>query len=330
MLIKKITAFAAAAVFAFGTLYFSANAASPEDDFIISGGGHITGYTGDGGDVVIPDGITEIDDSAFFQNDNITNLVIPEGCSKIGMSAFSYCSELKTVTFEGDMEQVGMMSFLGCPNLETVIFKGDVTSEDIDDFTKGLSCNAFMGCRNLKTVEFAENSRVDIIRRAAFMDCENLTDVKLPNETGIICDSVFTNCPQLTRLEIPPMTELEEFAAGYMFDENTEENVKADGTASVWANLVFDYDAPAEHIEEFVQKPITLIVAENSPAEKYAKENGIAYEYKNTADAESPAEENPQTGGDNMFPIFFIAVLSLSLMFFANKKAAYDPKSPQA
>lgn len=321
MLVKKITALTVSAALVFGTLYFSANAAAPEEDFIISGD-HITGYKGDGGDVIIPDGITEIDDSAFMQNDNITNLVIPDGCTKIGMSAFSYCSELKTVTFEGDMEEIGMMSFLGCPNLEIVTFKGNITASDVYDLNSGLSSNAFMGCRNLKAVEFAENSRVDIIKRAAFMDCENLTDVKLPKDVGVICEFVFTNCPELTRLEIPSMTELEAFAAGYMFDENTEESVRADGKASVQASLVFDYDDPTAHIAAVVQKPITLIVDENSPAEKYAKENGIAYEYKTTADANSPAEENPQTGGNDLPTVCFTAVFSLLLIFTVNKKMA--------
>lgn len=321
MLIKKITAIAASAALVFGTLSFSANAASPEDDFIISGD-CITGYVGNGGDIIIPENITGIGDSAFFQNDNITNLVIPDGCTKIGMSAFSYCSELKTVTFEGDMEEIGMMSFMGCPNLEIVTFKGNITASDEYDLNSGLSSNAFMGCRNLKTVEFAENSRVDIIKRAAFMDCENLTDVKLPKDVGTVCEFVFTNCPELTRLEIPSMTELEDFSVGYMFDENTEESVRADGKASVQASLVFDYDEPTTHIEAVVQKPITLIVAENSPAEKYAKENGIAYEYKTTAEAESPAEENPQTGGNDLPIICFTALLSLSLILFANKKTA--------
>lgn len=319
MLIKKIIALAASAALVFGTLCFSANAASPEEDFIIIND-CITGYVGNGGDIVIPDGITEISDSAFMQNDNITNLIIPDGCTKIGMSAFSYCSELKTVTFEGDMEQVGMMSFLGCPNLETVIFKGNVIALDIDDFNSGLSCNAFMGCLNLKTVKFAEISRVDIIRRAAFMDCENLTDVRLPNNVGKICEFAFTNCPALTSLEIPSMTELEDFAVGYMYDENTEESVKADGKTSVQASLVFDYDDPDAHISTVVQNPITLIVAENSHAEKYAMENDITYEYKTAADTENPAEENPQTGRNSIVPtLAALASISLSAMICANK-----------
>lgn len=319
MLIKKITAIAASTALVFGTLCFSANAAVPKADFIMIDN-CITDYVGNGGDIVIPDGITEISDSAFMRNGNITNLIIPDGCSKIGISAFSYCSELKTVTFEGDMEQVGMMSFLGCPNLETVIFKGNVIALDIDDFNSGLSCNAFMGCQSLKTVKFAENSRVDIIRHSAFMDCENLTDVRLPNTVGKICEFVFTNCPALTSLEIPSMTELEDFAVGYMYDENTEESVKADGKASVQASLVFDYDDPASHISTVVQNPITLIVAENSHAEKYAMENDIDYEYQTAADAENPAEENPQTGRNSILPaLTALAAVSLSVMIRVNK-----------
>ncbi len=319
MLIKKITAIAASAALVFGTLCFSANAASPEEDFIISGD-CITGYKGNGGDVVIPDGITEIDGFAFGENDNITSLIVPKGCTKIGTSAFYDCTTLKTVTFEGDMEAVGMMSFCGCTALESVTFKGSVIYVDPDNVDSGLSLNAFMGCKNLKNVEFEPNSRVDIIKHAAFMDCENLTDVKLPKDVGTICEFAFTNCPKLTRLEIPAMTELEPLAVGYMYDEPTEESVKADGKATVQADMNFSDGETV--MEEVCQKPITLIVAENSPAEKYAKENGIAYEYKTTAEIEKPAEENPQTGGTDLLPICFLAVFSLSLILFVNKKMA--------
>ena len=123
MTFKKIAALFAAAALSANTLCFSAYADLPEDDFIISGG-FITGYVGDGGDVVIPEGIVGIEEGAFRKNDNITNLVISENCVSLESFAFSQCSELKTVVFEGDMEKVGMMSFIGCPMLESVKFMG--------------------------------------------------------------------------------------------------------------------------------------------------------------------------------------------------------------
>lgn len=278
MLFKKITALASAAAIVLSTLCFSAadvSAASPEEDFVVSNN-ILTDYSGNGGDIVIPEGVVKIDGLAFQKNDNITSLVIPKGCTKIDFSAFYECTALKTVTFEGDMEAVGMMSFCGCTSLERVTFKGSVIDDNPNDIESGLSFNAFMGCKNLKTVEFEPNSRVDTIKRAAFMDCANLSEVKLPKKVGKICEFAFTNCPKLTRLEIPSKTELEPFAVGYMYDELTDESVKADGIATVQACLDFDDDEFT--LEEVCQKPITLIVSPNSPAEKYAEENGIDYE----------------------------------------------------
>ena len=282
MSIKKtayLKLFAAAAVTAvcLSGISITANA----EDFIMSGS-YISGYEGDGGDIVIPADVSGVSDLAFSYNTAITS-----------------------VTFEGDIEKIGGMAFCGCTSLEKVTFAGDVAFAD-GSGEGGIQFNAFMGCRSLKAVEFAENSRVDAIERAVFMDCENLTEVRLPNGLDRIGEYAFMNCPELTRLEIPSMTELDAFAAGYMYDEETEKEVKADGAASVRACLDFD----SMEIEDVLQKPITLVVSANSPAEKYAEENGIAYEYKADGNTDDITDtENSQTGENTSLPA--IAILTV-------------------
>lgn len=322
MRIKKFTAFAAALALAFGicgTVY----AETSEDDFVIEyigGEKYITEYRGSGGDIVIPDGIFGIGETAFQFNDNVTAVTFPPSCKKIDMMAFSWTTAIESVTFEGDMEDVGFMAFLGCTALEKVTFMGDIVSADSEDVFGGLAANAFMGCPKLKTVEFAEDSRIDIIKRAAFMDCASLTEVKLPREVGKICEYVFMNCPELTRLEIPSMTELEAFAAGYMYDEETEKEVKADGAASVRADMSFIYND--SRVADIVQKPLTLIVTEGSPAEEYAKVNGIACEYKPVGAEDTADEKNPVTGGNNAFPAAAAAFAMLAAAVFAMNTAS--------
>ena len=46
-----------------------------ENGFVIENG-VLTGYTGDGGDVVIPDGVTCIGDDVFYNNDKNTSVKI--------------------------------------------------------------------------------------------------------------------------------------------------------------------------------------------------------------------------------------------------------------
>lgn len=285
--------FAAAAICLSG---ISVTAAAEEAHFVMNGS-CISGYEGDGGDIVIPADVSEISDLAFSYNTAITS-----------------------VTFEGDIENIGGMAFCGCTSLEKVIFKGGVVSSE-ESGEGVIGFNAFMGCKSLKTVEFSENTRVDRIERAVFMDCENLTEVILPNDVGCIEEYAFMNCPELVRLEIPPMTELDAFAAGYMYDEETEKEVRADGIASVRACLDFD----RTEVEDVLQKPITLIVSENSPAEKYAEENGIAYEYSSENNTVNiPDAENSRTGENTALPaIAAISAISAMVVIAAYAAIAY-------
>lgn len=298
MSIKKIAYLklfaSAAAVTAICLSGISVTANVEENNFIMSGS-YISGYEGDGGDIVIPADISGISDLTFSSNTAITS-----------------------VTFEGDIENIGGLAFLGCTSLEKVTFAGDVASAD-GSGEGGIQYNAFMGCRSLKTVEFAENSRVDAIGRAVFMDCENLTEVKLPNGLDRIDEYAFMNCPKLARLEIPSITKLDAFAAGYMYDEETEKEVRADGAASVRACLDFD----SMEIEDVLQKPITLIVSANSPAEKYAEENGIAYEYKADSDTDDITDtENSQTGENTSLPaIAMLTVIAASAVIAGINKS---------
>ena len=49
------------------------------------------------GEVIIPDGVTEIGEKAFADCNNLSRVVIPESVTKIEATAFRYCSELKTI-----------------------------------------------------------------------------------------------------------------------------------------------------------------------------------------------------------------------------------------
>lgn len=51
-------------------------------------------YTGKGGDVVIPEGVTSIGENAFKWCRSLTSVVIPDSVTSIGTYAFYDCSRI--------------------------------------------------------------------------------------------------------------------------------------------------------------------------------------------------------------------------------------------
>lgn len=119
---------------------------------VVVGGGTqnsctITGYTGSGGDVVIPNGVTTIGNGIFQFNTSITSVVIPDSVTTIGDNAFDQCESLKTVTFgtNSQLTTIGVSAFSFCPMIESISISDSVTS---------IGKNAFYYCNSLSTVYY--------------------------------------------------------------------------------------------------------------------------------------------------------------------------------
>ena len=70
-------------------------------------------YHGEGGDVVVPDGMIAIGYEGFLHSD-VTSVVIPKSVKTIGTHAFSDCRKLKRVRIEGSEVDIQRNAFLGC------------------------------------------------------------------------------------------------------------------------------------------------------------------------------------------------------------------------
>lgn len=95
----------------------------------------ITKYTGSGGDVVIPAeldgrqvsaiGNTFGESGAFQDCITVSSIVIPNGITAIQDNAFQGCTALTTVTIPASVTLLQNCAFDNCPNLQSVYFDGD-------------------------------------------------------------------------------------------------------------------------------------------------------------------------------------------------------------
>ena len=186
---------------------------SPAEDFEIEGG-VLVRYKGKGGDVVIPQGVTEIGKDAFWSNTKVTSVLFPEGVRKIGSEAFYRCGNLARVSFAKGTAEIGLRAFFGCASLEEVPLPSGL---------KRIGNSAFAECEKLRSVRFEEGleeigdsafdlcvnlesiALPDSVRSLAscFNGCERLRAARLPDGIEYLADTLFNGCAQLSEVKLP-------------------------------------------------------------------------------------------------------------------------------
>ena len=117
------------------------------------------------------------------ENTEITDLVIPNSVTSIGYSAFYNCSSLTSVTIPNSVTSIGDWTFNKCSGLTSVTIGNSVTS--IGDY-------AFASCSGLTSIEIP--SSVTSIGSYAFYGCSGLTSVTIPGSVTSIGSYAFDGC----------------------------------------------------------------------------------------------------------------------------------------
>jgi len=177
----------------------------------------ITGYTGSGSNVVIPDTlggyrVTSIGRYAFSCYD-LTSVIIPEGVTSIGAGAFAECFDLISVTIPSTVARIGSHAFLWTAwfmeQTEDFVVVGDGvlikyngtnTAVSIPDTVTYIS-DAFFFNDYIESVTIP--SGVIGIGDLAFRSCGNLIDITIPNSVTYIGYEAFSGCHSLTGIIIP-------------------------------------------------------------------------------------------------------------------------------
>ena len=165
--------------------------ADTNSDFDIQDG-VLVKYNGEGGAVVIPEGVTSIGERAFSDCISLTDIVIPSSVRKLESFSFYGCTGLTSVTIPYGVAYIGEAVFENCSNLANITIPESVTT---------IGYSVFVDCTSLSSITIPDS--VTFIGAYLFRGCSNLTSVTIPNSISSLRDGTFSGCSSLKNITIP-------------------------------------------------------------------------------------------------------------------------------
>ncbi len=147
--------------------------------------------------VKLPDSVTKIGDSAFYECSSLTKITFPKGITVIENDTFEGCSSLTEITLPDGLTKIGDSAFYGCASLTEITLPAKLTS---------IGERAFYGCSKLKNLKLQEG--LAKIGPYAFEGCSSLTGVAVPKGTAV-AEGAFDECSSLENVVISEKASLE-------------------------------------------------------------------------------------------------------------------------
>lgn len=134
-------------------------------------------------EIILPEGLTTIEDDAFYRCEKLTDITVPTGVESLGQAAFGYCTKLENVQLSEGLQSVGVGTFWGCTSLQTITLPDSVGS---------IGVQAFWGDSALKTIAIPDG--VLSIGKETFQGAVALQSIFVPDSVSTIDATAFTGC----------------------------------------------------------------------------------------------------------------------------------------
>ena len=141
------------------------------NEFVIKNG-VLKSYRGPGGDVVIPEGVTEIGENAFRDCEKLARVELPQALEDWEPSAFDGCENLEQLRFTGENAQFEIV--------DNVLFRR--APRELLFYPAGK-----------KDVSYAIPAGTEAVARLAFQVNEHLKELRIPASVQTLGDRAFAN-----------------------------------------------------------------------------------------------------------------------------------------
>ena len=186
--------------------------------------------------------VTSIGYQAFYNCSSLTSITIGNGVTSMGYSAFEGCTSLTSITFgnSSKLTSIGYWAFKGCSGLTSITIPDSVTSIGssafsgcsgltnitIPDSVTSIGSSAFNNtayyndesnwendvlyignhlimARSTRSGTYSIKIGTKTIADSAFIDCNSLTSITIPDSVTSIGYLAFWHCSKLTSITIP-------------------------------------------------------------------------------------------------------------------------------
>ena len=163
---------------------------------------------------IIPNGVQEISDNCFEDNQTFTSISIPTTVTRLGNDSFNNC-DIRFIEIPESVKEIGDHCFYKCERLTKVsmplsvklmgigCFKRcfDLVEIQLPTTVKVITEMMFSGCSELQTIEIPTS--VTRLENCCFWCCSSLTSISIPTSVEYFGSSCFGRCDQLVSIDLP-------------------------------------------------------------------------------------------------------------------------------